>query len=107
MQKFLNFSGQNINVFENTLATSVNKFEINELVKLKMLWTTEHWTSILRHWCIKKCSINDNVVPDAAFSIWSIYIVCSGLSVTILIIMKTRLFKYIENFTTKKIKIFR
>ena len=29
-----------INVFENALATTVNKFVMNKLVKLKMLWTT-------------------------------------------------------------------
>ena len=42
MQKLLTFFQQkNINVFENTLiATTVNEFVINELVKLMMLWTT-------------------------------------------------------------------
>ena len=31
------FAAKNINVFENTLATIVNEFVINELVKLMML----------------------------------------------------------------------
>ena len=39
-QKLLIFAAKNINVFENTLATTVNKFVINEPVKLTMLWTT-------------------------------------------------------------------
>ena len=34
------FCSKNNNVFENTLATTVNEFVINELVKLTMLWTT-------------------------------------------------------------------
>ena len=34
------FCSKNINVFEITLATTVNKFVINKLVKLKMLYTT-------------------------------------------------------------------
>ena len=38
LQTLLTFLQQNINVFENTLATTVNKFFINELVKLMMLW---------------------------------------------------------------------
>ena len=33
------FCNKNINVFENTLATIIDKFVINELVKLSMLWT--------------------------------------------------------------------
>ena len=37
------FSAKNINVFENTLATIVNKFVINKFVKLTMLWTTGPW----------------------------------------------------------------
>ena len=40
LQKLLTFLQQNINVFENTLATIVNKFVINKLVKLTMLWRT-------------------------------------------------------------------
>ena len=31
------FAAKNINVFENTLATTVNKFVLNGLVKLTML----------------------------------------------------------------------
>ena len=31
------FCSKNINVFENTLATAVNEFVINKLVKLMML----------------------------------------------------------------------
>ena len=34
------FCSKNINVYENTLATTVNKFVINKLIKLTMLWTT-------------------------------------------------------------------
>ena len=33
------FAAKNINVFENTLATTVNVFVMNELVKLMMLCT--------------------------------------------------------------------
>ena len=38
-KSYSNFCSKNINVFENTLATTVNKFVINKLVKLTMLWT--------------------------------------------------------------------
>ena len=31
---------QGFNVFENTLATTVNEFVIKELVKVAMFWTT-------------------------------------------------------------------
>ena len=31
------FATKNINVFENTIATTVNKFVINKLIKLTML----------------------------------------------------------------------
>ena len=34
---YLHFCRKNINVFENTLATTVNEFVINDLVKLTML----------------------------------------------------------------------
>ena len=34
---FLHFCSKNINVFEHTLATTVNKFVINEIAKLTML----------------------------------------------------------------------
>ena len=34
------FAAKIINVFENTLATTVNEFVINKLVKVAMLWTT-------------------------------------------------------------------
>ena len=37
------FCSKNINVFENTLTTTINEFAINELVKLTILWTT--WPS--------------------------------------------------------------
>ena len=39
---YSHFCSKNINVhvFENTLATAVNKFVINKLVKLALLWTT-------------------------------------------------------------------
>ena len=36
-KSYSHFCGKNINVFENTLATRVNEFAINELVKLTML----------------------------------------------------------------------
>ena len=39
-EKLLIFLQKNINNFENTLATTVNEFVINELIKLMMLWTT-------------------------------------------------------------------
>ena len=35
---YSHFCSKNINVLENTLATTVNEFVINELVKLTMLW---------------------------------------------------------------------
>ena len=45
LQKLLTFLQQNISVFENALATTVivNKFVINKLIKLMMLWTTGPW----------------------------------------------------------------
>ena len=43
LQKLPTFLHKIINVFENTLATTVNEFVINELVKLMMLWTTGPW----------------------------------------------------------------
>ena len=39
-EQLLHFCRKNINVFENTLATTVNEFVINELVNLTMLWAT-------------------------------------------------------------------
>ena len=39
MSSYSHFCSKNINVFENTLATTVKKFVINKLVKLKLLWT--------------------------------------------------------------------
>ena len=45
VQKLLTFCSQNINVFENTIPTTVKKIFIKELVKLMMLWTTGPWTS--------------------------------------------------------------
>ena len=38
----LHFCSKNINihVFENTLAPTFNKFVINDLIKLTMIWTT-------------------------------------------------------------------
>ena len=41
------FAAKNINVFENTLATTVNEFVINELVRLTMLWTTGPWLIVV------------------------------------------------------------
>ena len=35
---------KNNNVFENTLATTVKEFVINELIKLTMLCSTGPWT---------------------------------------------------------------
>ena len=43
LQSYSHFLSKNLNVFENTLDTTVNKFVINELVKLKVLWTTGPW----------------------------------------------------------------
>ena len=43
LQNYSHFCSKNINVLENTLATTVNKFVINEIVKLMMLSTTEPW----------------------------------------------------------------
>ena len=37
LQKLLTFFSNNINVYKNTLATTVNEFVINELIKLTML----------------------------------------------------------------------
>ena len=37
------FCSKNINVFENALATTVNAFVINKLIKLTMLWITGPW----------------------------------------------------------------
>ena len=34
------FAAKIINIFENTLATTVYEFVINKLIKLTMLWTT-------------------------------------------------------------------
>ena len=39
-KSYLHFCSKIINVFENILATTVNEFVINVLVKLTMLWTT-------------------------------------------------------------------
>ena len=44
LQNLLTFFSKNISVFENTLATTVNKLVINELVKLMMLWPTRPWS---------------------------------------------------------------
>ena len=38
---YSHFCSENTNVFENTLATTVNEFVIFELVKLIILWTTK------------------------------------------------------------------
>ena len=52
MQNLLTFCSKNINVFENALATTVNGFVIDKLVKLAMLWksepriTNDGWMSI-------------------------------------------------------------
>ena len=37
-KRYSHFWSKNINVSENILATTVNKFVINKLVKLMMLW---------------------------------------------------------------------
>ena len=45
LQKLLIFfCSKNINVFENTVATTVKQFVMNKLVKLMMLWTTGPWS---------------------------------------------------------------
>ena len=36
-KSYTHFCSKNVNVFENTFATTVNRFVINELVKLTML----------------------------------------------------------------------
>ena len=43
------FAAKNVNVFENNLATTVNEFVINKLVKLTILCTTGPWFSIQTH----------------------------------------------------------
>ena len=43
MQKLLTFCSKKINVYENTIATKVNEFVINQPVKLTMLWRTGSW----------------------------------------------------------------
>ena len=40
------FCSKNINVFENTLATTINEFVINEHKKLAMFWTTGAFKSM-------------------------------------------------------------
>ena len=45
-KSYSHFCSKNINVFENALATIVNKFVINEHVKLTMLWRTGPWCRI-------------------------------------------------------------
>ena len=50
LQTLLTFLQQNINVFENTLATTINEFVINELVNLMMLWKTVFWIVPFSSW---------------------------------------------------------
>ena len=59
LQELLTFlQCKNINVFENTSATTVNEFVINMLVKLTMLWTTRLWNIFLNF-------------PQKNISLWS------------------------------------
>ena len=41
------FAAKKYDLLENTLATTANKFVINKLVKLTMLWTTGPWSRLL------------------------------------------------------------
>ena len=43
LQSFSHFCSKNITIFENTFATTIKEFVINELVKLTNLWTTGPW----------------------------------------------------------------
>ena len=43
LQKLLTFLQQNINVFENTISTTVYEFVINKLVRLTMLSAIGPW----------------------------------------------------------------
>ena len=43
-KSYSHFCSKNINVFGNTLATICNKFVINGLVKLMLLWKTGPWS---------------------------------------------------------------
>ena len=40
------FCSKNINISENTLATTAKEFVIIELVKLTMLWATGSWSFV-------------------------------------------------------------
>ena len=51
-KSFSNVCSKNINVFENTFATTVNMFVINKLVKLTMLWTGPRSWSLLFVCCL-------------------------------------------------------
>ena len=75
------FSPKNIRILYIESAKTVNEMTVNELVKLTMLWTTGPWT-------------------DTPFiQSYDRRIRGRHLSIT-----KTCLFKYTENFTTKKWK---
>ena len=65
------FCSKNINVFENTLAITVNEFVINELVKLTMLSSTGPST----FW-LKKKALSGVMCVDL---INSIEVICSPL----------------------------
>ena len=48
------FCSKNVNVFENTLATIVNEFLINELVKLTKLWSAGPCIFYIIQWLFKQ-----------------------------------------------------
>ena len=58
-KSYSHFCSKNNNVFENTLATTVNEFVISKLIKLMMLWTTgpRFLSSRLGNACVKKVLI--------------------------------------------------
>ena len=47
-KSYSHFCSQNINLFENILASTVNEFVINMLIKLTVLWTTRPSTFWLK-----------------------------------------------------------
>ena len=51
------FATKNINLFENTLATTVNEFVIKELVKLMMLRTTGLFVNLMEMETLSKKAI--------------------------------------------------
>ena len=56
-KSYSHFDSKTINVFENTLTSTVNKFVINKLVQLTMLWTTGPR-------CMHQRRHDDNVIEE-------------------------------------------